>query len=106
MKKTLIIIFLILIIFQIHNFSLAEEISVGIYQNPPLVGMSEEGDAEGFFVDIVNYIADEEDWTLNYSLDSLNQNFKKIETDELDLLLAIAHTEKRDEKYIYNSETL
>lgn len=85
---------------------MAEKISVGIYQNPPLVGISDEGVVEGFFVDIIKYIANEEDWEVDYSFDSLSNSFEKIEKNELDLLLVIAYTEERVEKYIYNRETL
>ena len=106
MKKILTTFFIILIIFQINDFSMGEEISVGIYQNPPLVGMSNEGLAEGFFVDIIEYISIEEGWQMKYFIDSLSNSFKKIERNQLDLLLGIAYTEERSEKYLYNRETI
>lgn len=80
------------------------DVTVGIYENLPLVGIDENGKPTGFFVDILNYIAEKENLNITYELNTLNENFIKLENGELDLVLAIAYTDARDEKYLYNTE--
>jgi len=82
------------------------DVLVGIYENLPLVGLDEKGNPTGFFVDIMNYIAKKENLNIIYEVNTLSENFIKLEQGELDLVLAIAYTEERAEKYIYNSETV
>lgn len=81
-------------------------VTVGIYENLPLVGIDENGNPTGFFVDIMNYIAEKENINIEYELNTLNENFIKLENGELDLVLAIADTEARAKKYTYNTETV
>ncbi|MBN2260149.1 MAG: transporter substrate-binding domain-containing protein [Clostridiales bacterium] len=102
--RILIVFFMAIMI--IPSFAVAETIRVGIYQNPPLVGLSEEGVPEGFFVDILNFIAEKEDWQIDYQFDFLDEDFKKIENGEIDLLLAIAYSPERSNTYFFNQETI
>lgn len=88
------------------SFSYADDVKVGIYQNPPLVGLDEEKIPTGFFVELMTYIANENDIKINYEFDTLNNSFEKIENGELDLVLAVAYSEERDAKFIYNEETV
>ena len=82
------------------------DVLVGIYENLPLVGLDEKGNPTGFFVDIMNYIAKKENLNIIYEVNTLSENFKKLEMGELDLVLAIAYTDERAEKYLYNYETV
>jgi signal transduction histidine kinase/ActR/RegA family two-component response regulator len=79
---------------------------VGIYQNPPKVYADENGNAKGFFVDLIREIARLEGWDLRFSLDSWTNNLKKLENGEIDLMTDVAYSESRLEKFDYNNETV
>jgi len=108
MKITIktIIILLILTLFINSGSAFADTIKVGIYENMPLVGVDEEGTPIGFFVDVFNYIAKKEKWDISYELDSFDNNMKKVENGEIDILLVVAWSSERDQIYIYNKETI
>lgn len=43
-----------------------EVVRVGVYLNPPLSFPGLNGKAEGFIIDLMGYIAVQQDWTLHY----------------------------------------
>lgn len=83
-----------------------EEIVVGIYDNLPLVGVDENGRPDGMFVDLMNYVADKDNLQVKYVHGTLSECFERVETGQVDLVLGIAYTEERAQKYIYNDLTL
>lgn len=93
---TIIITFLL-----IPNSALA--LKVGVYDNPPLVFM-EDGEAKGFFIDILEYVAEKEGWELEYIYDDFPNLLEKLEKGEIDLLVDLAYTEERAEKFKFNDE--
>ncbi|WP_456329188.1 amino acid ABC transporter substrate-binding protein [Archaeoglobus sp.] len=78
---------------------------VGVYDNPPMVFV-EDGEARGFFIDILEYIADKEGWKVEYVYDSFPNLLEKLERGELDLVVDVAHTEERAEKFSFNKEAV
>ena len=58
----LLIVFLLIIFGELR----AQQLRVGVYQNPPLIGMDENNNPEGFFIHILEHIAQEEGWELIY----------------------------------------
>lgn len=105
-RKVILIIFILLLAMQLTSFSDNQNIIIGIYPNPPLVGYDDNNEPTGFFVEIMDYIASIEGWTLTYELDFLNETLNKVDNQEVDMMLAVAYTEERDERFIYNEETL
>jgi len=102
----MLVIMLVMIIIQGSVYAEQENVNVGIYPNEPLVGINQNGEAEGFFVALMNDIAKKEDWNIVYELDYLDQSFEKVDNGETNLMLAVAYTEKRAEKYYYNDEVI
>ncbi|AAB89485.1 PAS domain S-box protein [Archaeoglobus fulgidus] len=80
-------------------------LKVGVYDNPPLVFV-ENGEAKGFFIDILEYIAEEEGWSIEYVHDTFPRLLDKLERGEIDLLVDIAYTEERAEAYKFNDEAV
>lgn len=105
MKKYLMILVIATCLFNSVIFAEDSGLRIGVYPNPPLVDYCDETGASGFFVDLMDYIAEKEQWAIEYKNHYLAESFEKIESQELDLLLAVAYTEERSEKYIYNEET-
>ena len=81
-------------------------VKVGIYQNKPKVFIDSAGKPQGFFIDILNYIASKEGWQLDYVASTWEINLEKLEKAEIDLLLDIAESEARAELFDFNKEII
>ena len=81
-------------------------VKVGIYQNKPKAFVNSAGQPQGFFVDILNYIAAKEGWQLDYVASTWEKNLEKLEKAEIDLLLDIAESEERAESFDFNKEII
>jgi PAS domain S-box-containing protein len=80
----------------------AETIRVGIYQNPPKVFWNGRGKPQGIFVDIMNQIARNEGWMVEYAPGTWSQNLERLEKGELDLVLDVTYSQDRAEKFSFN----
>ena len=67
-KNRIILISCILLAFFANPISVSAEttIKMGVYQNRPLLFQDNDGGIKGIFADILAYIADEEDWYIEY----------------------------------------
>lgn len=82
-----------------------DEIMVGVYQNPPLV-LKDEDEITGLYIDILEYIAEEEGWNIVYEFDTFPNLIQKLRAGQIDLMTAIAFSEEREEIFDFNSETI
>lgn len=98
-------VFLIAILFCI-SFSFAKPIIVGIYENKPLVYIDDKKIPQGLFIDIIEEVARKEKWEIQFSYHSWNDCLRLLENDSLDILVDIAFSEKRLEKYDFNKENV
>jgi len=104
MKKCILCILFLLIFLCSVSVSAENKIKVGIYQNEPKVFLDSTGKAQGFFIDILDYIASKEGWQIEYLPATWESNLIKLKQGEIDLLLDIADSEKRAEYCDINSE--
>lgn len=93
-----LIIFLCLL--SIVPICFGAEISVGIYQNEPLLFSTEDKNPQGVFVEILEAIAKKEDWTLRYVENAWLEN---LDDGSIDILLCVAYSEPRDRQYDFNT---
>lgn len=101
-KVTTIIKFIIIFYFC-SNFLYSQEIiKVGIYENSPKVFIDSKGKPNGFFIDITNEIAKENNFKLEYIFGEWSENIKKLETGEIDCILDASYTEERNSKFKFN----
>lgn len=84
----------------------ARVLRVGVYQDHPLVFTAENGDVEGFYIDILEEIARQEGWHLIYVAGTWEECLRRLEAGEIDLLVAIAYRPERAERYDFNQETV
>ncbi len=75
------------------------EVRVGVYENPPKVFTNKEGIPAGIFVDIIGEIARREGWSLKYVHDSWPQCLANLESGEIDLMVDVAYSPERAQKY-------
>lgn len=71
-------------------------LKVGIYDNPPFVFLDEKGIPRGFDIEMLNDVAAQEGWSLEYIFDEWSILLEKTRRGEIDLLMGIAYTEERD----------
>lgn len=80
----------------------AREVRVGVFQNPPKVIIDESGKPAGIFIDILEYVAEQEDWKLTYVPGTWEENLSRLEIGEIDLLPDVAFTAERDKKFSFH----
>jgi signal transduction histidine kinase len=83
-----------------------DSIRVGVYRNEPKVFVDSQGHVRGFFVDILNYIAEKEGWQIEYLPDTWQNNLAKLARGDIDLLLDVAESAKRTELFDFNRESV
>jgi PAS domain S-box-containing protein len=82
------------------------QIRVGVYHNPPLTVVEENGGVRGFFIDVLEHIAQEEGWKIEYLPDSWSQCLKNLENGKIDLLGVIGYSKERDKIYEFTYEAV
>jgi ABC-type amino acid transport substrate-binding protein len=82
------------------------KLKVGVYQNVPLSFSDEKGAVKGFFIDILEYVAEKEDWAIEYHPDSWAQCLQNLEKGEIDLLGVIAYSPEHAKLFDYTYESV
>jgi hypothetical protein len=77
-------------------------VTVGVYDNPPKVFVSEAGQSEGIFIDIIEHIAQKEGWRLEYVSGSWAQGLDRLEQGDIDLMPDVAYTSERERNYSFH----
>lgn len=101
------IFFLMIIFFIILNAeSITEEIHLkaGIYENAPKIFTDDNGEPRGFWPEIINYIASEEGWELEWVKGSWEECLQRLERGEIDIMPDVAYNHERAVKYIFQQE--
>lgn len=77
---------------------------VGIYENKPKVFTSPSGVPSGLFVDILESIAREEKWTLEYVPGTWQEGLNRLARGEIDLMPDVAYTSDREHLFAFHNE--
>ncbi len=109
-KETVFLSIIILIsIFSSFNlfFNTVESapltIRVGAYENNPKIFTDDNGNWVGFWPDIVNYIADQEGWTIEWVEGTWSECLTRLENEEIDFMVDVAYTPERALLYDFNN---
>ena len=81
-------------------------VKVGVYQNAPLTFIDENGKVEGFFIDILESIADKENWKIEYVQSSFSECLSNLESGRIDLLGAVAYSKSRGKLFDFTFESV
>jgi diguanylate cyclase (GGDEF)-like protein/PAS domain S-box-containing protein len=81
-------------------------VTIGVYQNPPKVFLSPRGEAQGFWPDLLAAIADNANWHIEYVPCYWDQCLKMAEQGDLDLMVDVAYTPERSERFEFNQEAV
>ena len=106
MVSLLCLLFFTPAIFADDRLNAPLSIRVGVYENKPKIFTDESGHVVGLFADILHHVSKEEGWQLEYVHGSWSQCLKRLEENEIDLMVDVAYSEKRAQKYHFTNETV
>ncbi|SKA97763.1 Signal transduction histidine kinase [Paucidesulfovibrio gracilis DSM 16080] len=81
-------------------------IRVGVYDNRPIIFPVGVDGAGGFFVDVLESVAQRQGWRLQYVHGTWANVFAAVKQGKIDLLPAVAHEESRESFLSFSSRTL
>jgi PAS domain S-box-containing protein len=70
-------------------------VRAGIYNFKPLVYSDLDGSAQGFYVKMLDRIAEKENWEVQYVAGTWQEGLDRLKSDQIDLLLCIGYTADR-----------
>ncbi|MBP7633446.1 transporter substrate-binding domain-containing protein [Candidatus Ozemobacteraceae bacterium] len=79
-------------------------VRVGVYQNEPKVFLSENGRPSGIFVDIIEQVAKDEDWHLEYVSGTWTDGLARLARGDIDLMPDVAISPERERMYAFHKE--
>lgn len=81
-----------------------QKVRVGVYQNSPKVAWSAAGKPEGIFVDLIEAIAHEEGWQIEYVAGTWAEGLVRLQAGDIDLMPDVAATPEREALYAFQQE--
>lgn len=78
-------------------------LKVGVYNNRPKIFVNEQGKPDGIFIDVIEAIAVNEGYQLDYIVGNWQQLMKMLANGEIDILPDMAFSQKRDSLYNFNN---
>jgi signal transduction histidine kinase len=77
-------------------------VKVGVYENAPKIFTSETGRASGLFIDVIEEIARQEGWKLDYVMGTWAQGLDRLLVGEIDLMPDVAYTGEREKIFAFH----
>lgn len=96
------LIMLVLAMPMLLSSSESKVLKVGVYENEPKIFTSVSGKPEGIFIDIIESIAAEEGWKLQYIKGTWEEGLDRLAKNEIDLMPDVAYTSERDKLYSFH----
>lgn len=84
----------------------ARLVRVGVYDNPPKIYRDESGKVTGLFGDLLNYIANEENWQLVFIDGTFNEGMSRLESGQIDIMVDVALSQERQQLYDLTNQTV
>ncbi len=81
-------------------------VKVGLYEDEPLIFQDNNGNVKGLYADVLEYIAVQEDWEIQYVYGTLNEGLTRIKNNEIDVLTAVAYSPERAVYTEFSNETI
>ena len=81
-------------------------IKVGAYANHPKIYMDANGRVSGFWPDLMEHIAEAENWKIEYIWGTWSEGLDRLESKEIDIMPDVAFTEKRSKLYTFSEDSV
>ncbi len=79
-------------------------VRVGYFENPPKLFNIDQGTPRGIFAEILEKIATEENWHLQWVPGSWQDGLTRLESGDIDIMPDVAYSLRRAEKYTFTDE--
>ncbi len=103
-KRSLGLFLLLCPFFLVQAALGVQPVRVGIYQNSPKVFIDEAGHPAGFFIDLLEEIARQEQWRLEYHSCRWEECLEMLEKGRIDLLPDVAYSKARGGRFAFGRE--
>ncbi len=80
-------------------------VKVGVYQNHPQLFINAQGRGEGFYMDLLGFVSAQEGWSLKMVPGSWTEGLERLNSGEVDLLLAVPFADQLFGRLDFNNET-
>jgi len=93
----------------IHRVYAADEkrtVKVGVYDNKPKVFRDQNGVVAGLFPDILNYIAEKEQWNIEYVYGTWEEGLARLEKGQIHIMVDVAYSTARQAKFDFAGESV
>ncbi|MDP3125732.1 MAG: EAL domain-containing protein [Thiobacillus sp.] len=81
-------------------------VRVGVFDNPPIVSTPPGGAPEGIAIDVIRWVAERENWQVTYVPDSFGNLVARLDKGEIDLMVGIAYSDKRAQRFQFSQQSL
>ena len=81
-------------------------VRVGTYDNRPKIYQDAEGKTLGVYADILNYIAEKENWNIEYVYGVWDEELARLEKGEIDIMVDVAVSKEREQLFDFTTETV
>jgi len=81
-------------------------LKVGVYNNKPTIFTDKNGKVKGLFIDILEEIAINEGWELDYVPGHFSEIFDELKAGNIDLMPALAYVKEREQFVDYTYEAV
>lgn len=102
MKKIACICF-VFIVFYARAQETNHSFRVGVYDNSPKIGFTQDSIPYGIFIDVISEIAKELDYTLVFIIGDWDSLYAMLQNGQIDVLPDMAYSDERKRKFIFNS---
>ncbi|WP_419661942.1 RsbU: predicted serine phosphatase, regulator of sigma subunit [Desulfosarcina variabilis str. Montpellier] len=107
MRRSILFFFFMLAMLSAPPSVVAQRrIVVGMFEETPLIFTDSKGHHRGIAVDLLDYIARQEKWTLQYLPGTRSQCVKRLKTGIVDLLPGLAELKKREKALQLGKESI
>jgi len=92
--------------FLVNNSLCAEQLSVkiGSYENQPKIFSDQNSTISGFWPKLLEYIAEKENWKIEYIHGTWSEGLTRLEKEEIDIMPDVAFTEERTKLYTFSKD--
>ncbi len=117
LKKPLLVIIVLVLLFSVFispvfcnltdgsNQEQRPTVKVGIYDDYPVV-YSKDGKAKGIYVEILEKVAKEENWKIEYINQNWERSLQLLENGSIDIMTGIAYSQERTDRFKFSKETV
>jgi len=104
--KSKLLIFTFSLLSLMISLVAVEPLKIGTYENPPKIFIDENGKISGFWADIMKYIAEQENWEIEWVHGNWDQCLQRLENNEIEIMVDVGLTPARQERFAFNNETV